>query len=148
MEILFFIGSLIGILFWIRPFVERADPKKNPIQTGIKKMSDGFFEAASAVGKETNDSISNYKYKKKFEKGDQLTGNYNFLLTLQNHMSYEILINYSGGTNHFDIESCVEKGECIDIWETLSDGEKHQLNQEIRTQIRNIRDSIGLNNDD
>jgi hypothetical protein len=148
MEILiFFIGAVVGVLFWIGPFVENADPKKNPVRAGLKKMSEGMIETVEAVGKGTTNSLAEYKYKLKFEKGEKLTGNYNFLVRLPNHKSYEVLINYSGGINRFDIENCVEKGEYTDILDSLTDSEKHQLNQEIRTQIRNIRASIGLNND-
>lgn len=146
MEILFFIGTVIGVLFWIGPLVENADPKKNPIQAGLKKMSEGMLETVDAVGKGTTNSVAEYKYKRKFEKGNVLSGQYEIQVEM-NQKRYRTLINYFGGPNRFDIDLFAEIGSDVDVWDKLSDDEKYRLNSKIKDYVRDLRISVGLDNE-
>jgi hypothetical protein len=147
MEILIFVGLVIGVLFWIRPFVENADPKKNPIQAGLKKMSEGMLETVDAVGKETTNSVAEYKYERKFEKGNVLSGRYDIQIDM-NQKNYKASINYFGGPNSFDIDLFTELGSDVDVWDGLSDSEKNKLNSKIRDYVRALRHSVGLSNEE
>lgn len=147
MEILFFIGAVVVAIFWIHLFVENADPKKNPIQTGLKKMSEGMFETFDAVGKGATNSLAEYKYKRKFEKGSILSGQYEIQIDM-NEKIYNALIIYNGGSNWFDINLLAEKGKNIDLWDTLSDHDKYKINSKIRDHVRELRASIGLSNNE
>jgi len=146
MEILIFVGIVIGVLFWIRPFVEDADPKKNPIQAGLKKMSEGMLETVGAVGKEATNSVAEYKYKRKFEKGNVLSGKYDLQIDM-NQKKYKASITYFGGLNSFDIDLFTEIGSDVDVWDSLSDSDKYKLNSKITDYVRDLRHSVGLSND-
>lgn len=76
MEFLIFFGIFVGVIFWIGFFVQDADPKKDPIQSGLKKISDGQKETFEAIGKSITNTVEGHKYKKKFAKGELLSGTY------------------------------------------------------------------------
>jgi hypothetical protein len=64
MEFLIYLGIFIGIIFWIGFIFEDADPKKNPIGAGLKKISEGQSDTFEAIGKLVDNTVREHKYNK------------------------------------------------------------------------------------
>jgi hypothetical protein len=145
MEFLIYFIAFVGIIFWIGLLVQDADPKEDPIQSGLKKISDGQSETFEAIGKSVTNTVEGYKYKKKFAKGELLTSK--FILPV--HISgkeWEAHINYRGGINSFDIDFIGPKESMVDSWEILTQIEKSSLHSQIQAHIYEIRKKAGLTN--
>ena len=143
MEIIIYLGIFIGVIFWIGFFVEGADPKKDPIRAGLKKLSDGQSETFEAIGNAVNNSINGYSYKKKFEAGEKISGNYIIKITLGEDQ-WEARIKYRGGLNSFDIEQLCVCGSNIDGWDKLTDRQKSSVISQAQDHFHNIRIKVGL----
>jgi len=138
MEIIIYLGIFVGIIFWIRFFVEDADPKREPIQAGLKKLSDGQTETFEAIGKALKNSVDGYKYKRKFEAGEKISGDYIIPINLE-EVQWEVHVKYRGGLNSFDIERLAGTGDNVDVWSGLTEGQKYSIIKQVQDYFHSMR---------
>jgi hypothetical protein len=143
MELLIYFIAFMGVIFWIGLFVQDADPKEDPIQSGLKKIADGQSETFGAIGKSVTNTVESYKYKKKFAKGELLTGKFILQVDISGK-EWEAHINYRGGINSFDIDFVGPLESKVDSWEILTQSEKYSLHSQIQDHIYEMRLKAGL----
>ena len=143
MELLIYFIAFVGVIFFIGLFVQDADQKEDPIQSGLKKISDGQSETFEAVAKSITNTVEGYKYKKKFTKGELLSGKF-ILPVVISGKEWEAHINYRGGINSFDIDFIGPSESKVDAWEVLTQSEKSSLHSQIQAHIHEMRLSAGL----